>query len=201
MTIGTQQDKTRYTSVRNARTGVVIGLGLALLLTLALIPGVAQQKPGNAAASMPPIPGTAEMKRLTFYVGSWAYTENYPNGAKNTGVYTSKLGPGGNSLINTFSSHGPVGNFEGMLIFTWDTSENKYRAYAFGGDFPGAIVETGEFEGDKLVFRGEISAGSRKMQIRNVTWLTTPGQLVSEEYMSSGGSPEKLLVRVEATRQ
>jgi uncharacterized membrane protein YcgQ (UPF0703/DUF1980 family) len=39
------------------------------------------------------------------------------------------------------------------------------------------------------------------MQIRNVTWLTAQGQLVSEEYSSVGGAPEKLLVRVEATKQ
>jgi hypothetical protein len=141
------------------------------------------------------------MKRLSFYVGNWNYTESYPNGARNTGVYTSKLGPGGNSLVNTFSSHGPVGNFEGMLIFTWDISANKYKAFAFG-DFPGALIETGEFDGDKLVFRGEIPMGNnRKMQIRNVTWLTAQGQLVSEEYSSVGGAPEKLLVRVEATKQ
>jgi hypothetical protein len=91
------------------------------------------------------------MERLKSYVGEWDYTETYPRAGKNTGVYTSKLAPGGSSLINTFHSTGPVGDFEGLLILTWDTNEKAYQAYAFGNEFPGAIVETGQFEGDALV--------------------------------------------------
>lgn len=74
----------------------------------------AGEKPAAAQAAKP---GKAEMDRLKFYLGEWDYTENYPksasspNGATNTGIYTSKLGPGGNSLINTFHSQGPVGDF------------------------------------------------------------------------------------------
>jgi hypothetical protein len=57
-------------------------------------------------------PGKAGMDRLKFYLGEWNYTENYPkspsapSGATNTGIYTGKSGPGGNSLINTFHSQG-----------------------------------------------------------------------------------------------
>lgn len=146
-------------------------------------------------------PGAAEMKRLGFYIGQWTYTETYPKGGVNHGVYTSKPGPGGNSLLNTFHSQGPMGDFEGMLIFTWDLTEGKYKAYAFGNDFPGAIVETGEFEGEKLVFHGEFGAGGAKIQLRNVTWMASPGKLISEEYMNKAGAPEKLLVTVEAIKQ
>ena len=146
-------------------------------------------------------PGAAEMKRLGFYPGEWTYTETYPNGAVNHGTYTSKLGPGGNSLLNTFHSQGPVGDFEGMLVYTWDLSEGKYKAYVFGNDFPGALIETGEFEGEKLVLHGELGGGAAKVQMRNVTWMASPGKLISETYMSRAGAPEKLLVRVEASRQ
>jgi hypothetical protein len=65
--------------------------------------------PGKAPRRSPPAkPGAGEIERLKFYVGEWQYTEEYPksprypNGSKNTGIYASKLGPGGNSLINTF---------------------------------------------------------------------------------------------------
>jgi hypothetical protein len=146
-------------------------------------------------------PGAAEMKRLGFYLGQWTYTETYPKGGVNHGVYTSKPGPGGNSLLNTFHSQGPVGDFEGMLVYTWDLTEGKYKAYLFSGDFPGAVVETGEFEGEKLVFHGEIGAGSAKIQLRNVTWMASPEKLISEAYMGRAGAPEKLLVRVEASKQ
>jgi hypothetical protein len=144
-------------------------------------------------------PGAAEMKRLGFYPGEWTYTETYANGAVNHGTYTSKLGPGGNSLLNTFHSQGPVGDFEGMLVYTWDSVEGKYKAYVFSGDLPGALIETGAFEGEKLVLHGELGGG--KVLMRNVTWMASPGKLVSETYMSRAGTPEKLLVRVEATKQ
>jgi hypothetical protein len=146
-------------------------------------------------------PGAAEMKRLGFYPGEWTYTETYANGAVNHGTYTSKLGPGGNSLLNTFHSQGPVGDFEGMLVYTWDLNEEKYKAYVFGGDLPGALVETGEFEGEKLVLHGELGGGAAKVQMRNVTWMASPGKLISETYMSRAGAPEKLLVRVLASKQ
>ena len=68
----------------------------------------------------------------------------------------------------------------------------------FGDDFPGALVETGEFEGEKLVLHGELGGGAGKVQMRNVTWMASPGKLISETYMSRAGAPEKLLVRVEA---
>ncbi len=179
-------------------------LGLTLIAVavggLAMIGQSPETKPAQAQESKAK-PGAAEMKRLGFYPGEWTYTETYSNGAVNHGTYTSKLGPGGNSLLNTFHSQGPVGDFEGMLIYTWDLAEGKYKAYVFGGDFPGALVETGEFEGEKLVFHGELGGGGAKVQLRNVTWMASPGKLVSETYMSRAGAPEKMIVRVEASKQ
>ena len=180
-------------------------LGALVAAMLAIAAGVARGNQAASPASTPAAqakPGAAEMKRIGFYVGNWAYTETYPkSGAVNHGTYISKLGPGGNSLVNTFHSKGPAGEFEGMLVFTWDLTESKYKAYVFGDAFPGAIVETGAFEGDKLVFRGEFPAGPTKLQVHNVTWLAPSGKLISEEYMSRNGGPETLLVKVEATMQ
>jgi hypothetical protein len=177
-------------------------LGLTLIAVavggLAMVRQSPETKPAQDQQAKP---GVAEMKRLGFYPGEWTYTETYPNGAVNHGTYTSKLGPGGNSLLNTFHSQGPVGDFEGMLVYTWDLAEGKYKAYVFGGDFPGALVETGEFEGEKLVFHGELGGGGAKVQLRNVTWMASPGKLVSETYMSRAGAPEKMIVRVEASKQ
>jgi hypothetical protein len=161
-----------------------------------------------AAPAAPAVkPGAAEMERLKFYLGEWDYTETYPksafspNGGKNTGVYTSKLGPGGNSLINTFHSQGPVGDFEGLQVMTWDAREKAYKAYVFGNDFPGAMVETGQFEGDALVYRSEFPVEGATLKLRNVTRLTGAGTLVSEEFMAMKDAPEALLVRVEAKKR
>jgi hypothetical protein len=165
------------------------------------------EKPAAAPAAPAAKPGAAEMERLKFYLGEWDYTETYPksafarNGGKNTGVYTSKLGPGGQSLINSFHSQGPVGDFEGLLVMTWDAREKAYKAYVFGNDFPGALVETGQFEGDALVFRSEFPAEGAMIKLRNVTRVTAPGKLESEEYMAMKDAPETLLVHVEAKKR
>src|SRR6267378_5729811 len=164
------------------------------------------EKPAPAAARAAK-PGVAEMERLKFYLGEWDYTEtypksaSYPSGGKNTGVYTSNLGPGGNSLINAFHSQGPVGDFEGLLVITWDAREKAYKAYVFGNDFPGALVETGQFEGDALVFRSEFPMEGAAIKLRNVTRVSGPGALVSEQFMAMKDAPEKLLVHVEAAKR
>jgi hypothetical protein len=181
----------------------------AILCVLATAPlwGKRQDKTDAKPAAAPAKPGAAEMERLKFYLGDWDYTESYektpfaPSGAKNTGVYTSKLGPGGNSLLNSFHSQGPVGDFEGLLVMTWNPKEKAYKSYIFGNSFPGAVVETGQFEADALVFRGEFSAGEMKMGLRNTTRLVGPEKLISEEYMSTNGGAETLLVRVEAIKR
>lgn len=191
--------------MKNAAKFWIVTISLALSVPLrAALQEKTAEKPVAAPAAKP---GAAEMERLKFYLGEWDYTETYPksafspNGGKNTGVYTSKLGPGGNSLINTFHSQGPVGDFEGLLVMTWDAKEKIYKAYVFGNDFPGAVVETGQFEGDALVYRSEFSAGGTTMKLRNVTRLNGSGTLVSEEYMAVKDAPESLLVRVEAKKR
>jgi hypothetical protein len=94
-----------------------------------------------------------EMDRLKkLYLGTWDYTETYektpfyPQGGSDTGVYTSELGPGGNSIVNRFYSRGAVGDFEGLLVMTWDPKEKAYKSYAFGNEFPGCVVQRGQFE-------------------------------------------------------
>jgi len=153
-------------------------------------------------------PASPEMDRLAkMFLGTWEYTESYPKtpaapqGAVNTGLYTSELGPGGNSLVNRFHSQGPVGDFEGLLIYTWDPREEAYKNYAFGNDFPGAFISTGNFEGDALVLRGELDAGGAKVTTRNVARLDEKGTMTVEEFLTRPGKPEALLVTVVAKRK
>jgi hypothetical protein len=188
--------------VRSVAT-ILIAVVLSLPLWAAM-----QEKTAEKPAAVPPArSGVAEMERLKFYVGEWDYTETYPksgfapNGGKNTGVYASKPGPGGNSLVNTFHSQGPVGDFEGLLVMTWDAREKAYKAYVFGNGIPGAIVETGQFEGDALVYRFEFPVEGGSVKLRNVTRVTGPGTLVSEEFMTMKDAPETLFVRVEAKKR
>jgi hypothetical protein len=166
-----------------------------------------QDKTAQPSSSAAAAKSSPEMDKLKFYVGEWDYTETYgktpafPNGGKNTGVYSSKLGPGGNSLMNHFHSQGPVGDFEGMLVMTWDPREKAYKEYVFSGDAPGAVVLTGQFDGDVLTFRSELTMGNTKIAFRNTTQVVSPGKLATEQLYSAGGAPEVSMVRVEATKR
>jgi hypothetical protein len=66
---------------------------------------------------------------------------------------------------------------------------------------PVLIVETGQFEGDALVYRSKFSAGGTTLKLRKVTRLAGPGTLVSEEFMAMKDAPETLFVRVEAKKR
>jgi hypothetical protein len=183
-------------------------LHFAVLATIALLASGTFREDSLAQeqkASALPLP---EMQRLAkFYVGTWTYTETYPksrslpNGAVNTGIYTSELGPGGNSIFNRFHSKGPAGESEGVLVMTWDPKEKAYKAFVLGDSFPGAITETGQFEGEALVYRGEFSMGAVKLALRNSTTLTSDGKIISEEFAGANGAPESLVVRVEAVKK
>jgi hypothetical protein len=81
-----------------------------------------------------------------------------PQGGSDTGLCTSEPGPGGNLIVNRFHSHGAVGDFEGPLVMTSDRKEKAYKSYVFGNGFPGCVVQTGQFEGDALVFRCDFAA-------------------------------------------
>ena len=171
---------------------------------LLALPGTSQ----IAQEQKPPALPLPEMQRLSkLYVGTWSYSETYPkskflpNGGVNTGVYTSELGPGGNSIINRFHSQGPVGDFEGLLVMTWDPGEKAYKEYVFSGDSPVPLVETGQWEGDVLIYRAEIPLGARKMALRNASRFLEGGKLVSDQFSSMNGAPETLFVHVEAVKK
>lgn len=179
----------------------------AIFIAVLVLSGALFAKTPQDAKSAPAVPGSQEMAKLKFYIGEWNYTESYektplyPAGGKNTGLYTSTPGPGGNSLVQHFHSQGPMGDFEGLMIITWDTKENAYKEYIFGNDFPGCLVQTGQFEGDTLVFRGEVSMGATKLAMRNTTKLAAPNKIVSAEYVAVNGAPESLMLTVEASKK
>lgn len=177
-------------------------LCFAFLFTFFIIRNTAAQEGKPPALPLP------EMQKLSkLYVGTWTYTETYPkspmapNGGVNTGVYTSELGPGGNSIFNHFHSKGPVGEFDGTIVMNWDPKEKTYKAYVFGDSFPSAVVETGQWENDTLVYRFELNMGATKIALRNVTKFSADGKITSDEFTSVNGAPESLLVHVEAVKK
>jgi hypothetical protein len=76
---------------QHTKAAIAFAITIGVLLSL---PALIARRGSIAAQTKPkPVP---EMEKLNFYLGEWDYTETYgkgPNGPKNTGVYTSKLGP------------------------------------------------------------------------------------------------------------
>jgi hypothetical protein len=196
---------------RSSYGGIVhrkVRQSLAVVCLFAGITAVVFLDRNSQAQEQPPSLPLPEMQKLSkLYVGSWTYTESYPksamlpNGGQNVGMYTSDLGPGGNSIVNHFHSKGAIGEFDGTIVMTWDPGEKAYKEYVFGDSFPGAMVGTGQWEGDTLVYRMELTLGGRKIALRNTTKFLDGGKLESEQYSSSNGAPEKLLVHVEAVKR
>jgi hypothetical protein len=181
VTEGTLIDQTLIdrTRTRAARSTILVA---AMLLASAAT--ILFARNSAAQEGKPPSLPLPEMQRLSkLFVGRWEYTETYPksplnaSGAVNTGVYTSELGPGGNSIINRFHSKGLVGEFEGVIVMTWDPKEKAYKEYLFSDSSPAAVIEMGQWEGDDLVYRLEFSAGESKFVLRNSTKSCPPTNL------------------------
>jgi len=180
---------------------------VAVLLFVAVLPLLVFRNAAAQEAKPPSLPLPEMQKVSKLYAGKWEFTETYPkspmapNGGTNTGVYTSELGPGGNSIFNHFHSKGPVGEFDGTIVMAFDPKEKCFKAYVFGDSFPSAVVETGQWEDDALVFRFELNMGPTKIALRNVTRFLPDGKLTSDEFTSINGAPESLLVHVEAVKK
>jgi hypothetical protein len=189
------------TTARATRFTILVGA-----ILLASVAAILLARNSAAQEGKPPSLPLPEMQRLSkLFVGRWEYTETYPktplnaNGEVNTGLYTSELGPGGNSIINRFHSKGPVGEFEGVIVMTWDPKEKAYKEYFFSDTSPAAVIEMGQW--DALVYRLEFSAGESKFTLRNSTKFLSGEKLTSDQYSSVNGAPEKLLVHVEAVKK
>lgn len=188
-----------------SRSKTVLIAAVLALAAVCVFPVVRRAAAQEGKPSSLPLPEMQKLSKL--YVGHWEYTETYPkspmapNGGVNTGTYNSELGPGGNSIFNHFHSKGPVGEFDGTIIMSWDPKEKAYKGFVFGDSFPSAVVQTGQWEGDALVFRFELAMGPTKIALRSVTKFLPDGKISSDEFTSVNGAPESLLVHVDAIKK
>jgi len=89
-------------------------------------------KKKDAAASMPmPVPAP-EMKEMSNLVGVWATVEKFepspfmPSRGTGAGVSTTRLGPGGFTVLFDQGSKSPMGP-TGHGVLNWDPNDKVYR--------------------------------------------------------------------------
>ncbi len=180
------------------------------LVTLILAAGsiclAADDKTKKAAApNMAPPKPAAEMKALSDLVGTWNTDEKFeasqfmPAGTA-TGVNTTRLGPGGHSLLMEIRSKGTLGAFAGHGIISWDPNEKAYKFAWADSMTPGIMLETGHKEGDSLVFKGEVTMMGKKYPVKDVISDATPTSYTLTSYMNDG-SGEKKMMTIKATKQ
>jgi len=138
-------------------------------------------------------------KQLAFiekFLGTWDTVERKPSypgsdGYERKGVLTQTMGPGGQSHLIKYV----IGNPEvlaGFETLTFDPARNVFMGYAFNDQGPGAFVTEGNWEGDTLVFRGQVQVNGQLIQIRKILTDITPSSYAIRVYGTFPGGPEML---------
>jgi hypothetical protein len=127
----------------------------------------ADAKAKPMAMSMPMMKQSPEMAKLQkLFAGAWtldATVEPMPEmgmkqQAKSKGTQTSKMGPGGNSMIDEMHAAGPTGKIDGHGVVWYDPMSGGYQAVWCDNQTPAGcgMNGVGKFAGNDLVFEGDI---------------------------------------------
>ncbi|MGH9581192.1 MAG: DUF1579 family protein [Terriglobales bacterium] len=186
---------------------------LALILALGAAAAVAQEKAaekkdmkaghdhsmmakeGEGAAMGDAVPKPApEMGKLSQWLrGRWETTEKHepspwmPQGATGMGTERVMSGPGGFSLVSNYASRTTAGStFRGHGVVYWDNDAKVFRSFWCDNMTPKCQSDgTGKWEGEELVFKGEIDFMGTKMNSRAVYTNIKPDSFTF--YMEAAG--------------
>lgn len=141
--------------------------------------GAKTAEPTKPDSGMPkPAP---EIERLINQLqGRWTTEEKHeasemlPQGGTGKGQEQIRPGPGRLSLIAEYSSQGPMGEFSGIGLITWDASARVYRLHWTDNTNPALTVMTGKGEGTDVVFTGSETMMGKKVYARHAITELTP---------------------------
>ena len=148
---------------------------------------------------MPPMskPAPEMTKLIKMFSGTWTSAEKFepgpmmPKGGSSTGSAVFKAGPGGNSLIEEYSSpHGAMGPFQGHGVTWWDAKAGAYKGTWCDSMANDCMVSTMKWDGDKLVAAPvETDMGGQKMTMTSQYSEIKPDKITFE--MGMGPSADK----------
>jgi hypothetical protein len=133
----------------------------------------APPKPKQDAVAGLPKPAPEIERVLKMLQGRWQTEEKHepsamlPNGGVGKGQEGIRPGPGRLSLIGEYTSQGPMGEFSGIGIMLWDSSERAYHLHWTDNTSPAMTVTTGRWQGDDLIFTGSEMQGDKRVYTRH----------------------------------
>jgi len=144
-------------------TGLLMAVAFAVVVPCALVQAAPEQAPKPAA----------EMSNLKFFDGSWTCEGTAPPGP---------MGPGG-KMTTAVKSHTDLGGFwqsgtvksrmtgmptdmEGMFHMTYDAGAKQYVMLWVDNMGAWAKSTAADWEGDTIVFSGEVAMGGKMMMTR-----------------------------------
>lgn len=157
-------------------------------------PETSQPKASLAGEMPKPAP---EMERLTKMLqGRWTTEEKHepsemmPQGGSGKGQESVRPGPGKLSLISEYTSQGPMGEFSGIGIITWDPVERLYHIHWTDNTSSGVSIMNGKWVGQDLVFTGSDMMMGKKVYSRHAF-----SEMTSEAFtytIDTGTTPNQL---------
>lgn len=132
------------------------------------------------AANHPQVSGTSgDLKKLQYFIGSWALTGNtktspFGAGGKFTGTEQNEWAADGLSVISKWSDTLPTGNDTGKGTYRYDFIQKVYKYHGISSD--GETEDsTGSIEGETWTWLSNPRAPSGKiMQGRLIQTITSP---------------------------
>jgi Protein of unknown function (DUF1579) len=174
------------------KRSILLALGIAVL---PLSAQAEKDKKMPSMADMIPKP-SAEMKQLSFMLGTWQVDEIHEPGfmgpgGKGHGTSHVTLGPGGLSLRHVYQSgkQGPFPNYHGEGTTAWDAENKVYKQAWVDMMMAGMMVSTGTWDGDKLVMSQEGKMGGKPFQSRDTLTKNPVGGFTMVSEMSMDGAP------------
>ncbi len=156
------------------------------------------------APSGPPKPG-AEQKRLSYFVGKWAFEgEEKPGpfgpGGKFTGSETTEWFPGGFFLVSRSESTGAMGSMKGQSTMGYDREQKAYTFHMI--DSVGTEISAlGTVSGATWTWTNDMKMGGKSHKGSFTMKETSPTSYTMKFELSTDGGPYAVQMEGKATKK
>ncbi|MBZ5647826.1 MAG: DUF1579 domain-containing protein [Acidobacteriia bacterium] len=167
----------------------------------------AMEKKGGMPMAAKPAPEMTKLIKM--FSGTWTSTEKFepgpmmPKGGTSKGTATFKAGPGGNSLIEEYSSpHGAMGAFHGHGVTWWDAKAGAYKGTWCDSMAPDCMVGGMKWDGDNIVaIPQEMDMGGQKMVMTSKYSDIKPDSITFTMGMGPTAAQAKTTMTIVYTKQ